>query len=582
MAFLKSGFGLFMFALKAGRIRYAAKPVIAKKQKGDVDGMRSHFKLQKARHRCAGRRKIPDRYRILYVLGAPKFGLRSPPASGHMRDVVSAGRENWMRASLKAALAIALAVLLFAADGSAFAQSADIAKTQHSIRIDGKTLKYTAEAGRLPIRDQATGEVHGEMFFTAYRVPSRTPRPVAFIWNGGPGANSVLLHFEAFGPRAFSDGVLSDNQATLLESADLVFVDPIGTGFSRPLKREYEAEFYNTLGDHQSVAEFIRVWRLRFGAQEAPVFLIGESFGTWRAAGVAEIMAKRGQHVAGIVLISGGAGVGPGYDTRPERASFRIPNRAATALHHSRLDKTVGADRETVMMAAEKWASEVYAPALARIIDLTDAEREKVARELARYTGIPESAVDRKTLEVTPRAYLALLLKDQGKTLNTFDMRIAGSGDEGVQSGRIYRYFRSDLSYATDLAYVGLGDGLGEAYSPTGAERRGINAQWNYNSGEITPEVMAAAQAGEGPPGSQPWAINAVRLDPKLKVMVAAGMYDSLNSCAQNNALMTKLERDVASSFSMKCYAGGHMMYRDRAEGVRLSADVKAFIAGAR
>ena len=480
-----------------------------------------------------------------------------------------------MRSGIRAIFASALLLLAF--PEGALAQ-ADHAVTQHSIRLNSKTLKYTATAGRLPIRDQATGEVRGEMFFTAYRVASRTPRPVAFIWNGGPGANSVLLHFEAFGPRAFVDGQMVDNQLTLLDVADLVFVDPIGTGFSRPAKREYEAEFYNTLGDHQSVAEFIRMWRLRFDAQTAPVYMIGESFGTWRAAGVAEIMAKRGLPVAGIVLISGGAGVGDGYGTRPEKAGYRIPGRALAALHHGKLDRSVGADGKAIEKAAETWATNTYTPALARLDQLSATERESIARDLAKFIGVPAESIDRQKLELTPREYLALLLKNEGKTLNTFDMRVTGGEGDPTRAARIDSYFRSELGYRTDLAYAGLGSGLGEAYSPTGAPRGSINSQWNYNSGEITPEVMARAQAGEGPPGAQPWAINAVKADPKVRVMVAAGIYDSLNSCAQNNALKLKLEPGVAPNFLMACYYGGHMMYRDRAEGVRLSGDVKAFI----
>lgn len=474
------------------------------------------------------------------------------------------------------------AFLVLACMPASFAQTADLAQARHSIRVSGKEIKYTAYAGRLPIRDQASGEAHGEMFFTAYRVASKTPRPVAFIWNGGPGANSVLLHFEAFGPQTFQGGKLTDNQHTLLDSADLVFVDPIGTGFSRAASRDYLPEFYNTLGDHQSVAEFIRVWRLTFNAQTAPIFMIGESFGTWRAAGIAEILAKRGEHVSGIVLMSGGAGVGLSYNTRPERAGYRIPGRTATALYHGKLDPKLGKDRDSVMRAAQEWAAATYTPALARLASLSEAERTSIAHDLTLYTGLPESAINRDKLELAPREYLAALLKDQGKTLNTFDMRITGGEGADASPQRIDAYFREDLGYRTDLAYAGLGGGLGQGYTPTDAKPTNINAMWNYNSGEITPEVMAAAQAGEGPPGSQPWAVNAIKADPKLRVMVAAGVYDSLNNCNENDALLHKLEPNIAANFVMKCYAGGHMMYRDAAEGVRLSADIRAFIAGAR
>jgi carboxypeptidase C (cathepsin A) len=506
--------------------------------------------------------------------------LKFTRASPQILAAITEPREKRVFQKLKAALVGAF--LALACIPASYAQPADVAQTQHSIRVGGKEIKYTAYAGRLPIRDQATGESHGEMFFAAYRVVSNTPRPAAFIWNGGPGANSMLLHFEAFGPRTFENGKLTDNQQTLLSSADLVFVDPIGTGFSRATSRDYLPEFYNTLGDHQSVAEFIRVWRLAFDAQTAPIFMIGESFGTWRAAGVAEILAKRGQHVSGIVLISGGAGVGLSYNTRPERAGYRIPGRAATALYHGKLDPKLGKDRDTVMRAAREWAATTYTPALARLASLSEAERSSIARDLALYTGLSEGAINRDKLELAPREYLAALLKDQGKALNTFDMRITGGEGADVSPQRIDAYFREDLGYKTDLAYAGLGGGLGQAYTPTDAKPTNINGMWNYNSGEITPEVMAAAQAGEGPPGSQPWAVNAIKADPKLKVMVAAGIYDSLNNCAENDALLRKLEPGVAANFVIKCYAGGHMMYRDAAEGVRLSNDIRAFIAGAR
>jgi pimeloyl-ACP methyl ester carboxylesterase len=154
---------------------------------------------------------------------------------------------------------------------------------EQKIRVDGRTLGYEAETGRVPIRDVESGEPHGYMFYIAYRVASNKPRPVVFLWNGGPGSNSTLLHFEAFGPRRLENGRLIDNAETLLSDADLVFVDPIGTGFSRPAKAEYADEFYNTLGDIASVTEFVRAWLLLHDATGLPIFLIGESWGAGRA-----------------------------------------------------------------------------------------------------------------------------------------------------------------------------------------------------------------------------------------------------------------------------------------------------------
>src|SRR5687768_865284 len=149
--------------------------------------------------------------------------------------------------------------------------------TQHRMTVAGKPLAYTAETGRIAIRDAETGEPRGWMFYIAYRVPSPKPRPLVFVWNGGPGANSATLHFEVAGPKRGEGGALVDNQETWLTHADLVFVDPIGTGFSRPAKAEYAQSFYGTLGDVASVTEFVRSWRLLHGAEASPLYLIGES-----------------------------------------------------------------------------------------------------------------------------------------------------------------------------------------------------------------------------------------------------------------------------------------------------------------
>jgi hypothetical protein len=229
-------------------------------------------------------------------------------------------------------------------------------------------------------------------------------------------------------------------------------------------------------------------------------------------------------------------------------------------------------DRETVLREAEAWALARYAPALARAGQLTASERNAVAAELARRIGLRADQIDPQTLALTPRAYASALLPD--RRLDTFDMRLlAGAeGRSDARDGVIDRYLREELAYRTDLAYAGLGEAA--------EQTRSINARWNYNSGEITPEVMAAAMAGEGPPGAQPWALNAMRLNPEFKVMVAAGLYDSLNSCLANRELQNKLEPSFARNFTMQCYRGGHMMYRDAPEHRRLSADIGDFIAG--
>jgi len=167
-------------------------------------------------------------------------------------------------------------------------------------------LRYSARAGLIPIRDNETGAVHGNVFFVSYTLDRGSDggrRPVTFAWNGGPGANSTLVHLAGFGPRRIRSAddpakpapvepALEDNETTWLGATDLVFVDPVGTGFSRPTKSEYAAEFYSTLGDIASITEFVRVYLTHFDLLDVPIFIAGESYGAWRASVVADGLEK--------------------------------------------------------------------------------------------------------------------------------------------------------------------------------------------------------------------------------------------------------------------------------------------------
>jgi carboxypeptidase C (cathepsin A) len=441
--------------------------------------------------------------------------------------------------------------------------------TRHAWRAGGRSLAYVAEAGRLPIY-LGGSEPKGEIFYVAYRVPSKTPRPTAFIWNGGPGSAATLVHLEAFGPRRMEDGRFVDNPASLLPTADLVFVDPVGTGYSRAADPESAKTFYSTTGDMAATAEFVQRWRETHHADKAPVYLAGESYGVWRAAGTAELLERKGVPVAGMVLISGGSGVEEPMP-RTLLTALRTPNRTAAALALGRLDPSLGKDREALLKQSEAWSRSVYAPALETLANLSPEQREAVAQGLHKWTGYPLAAIDRKTLVVTPRAYLSGLMKDEGKTLNTFDMRITGEPREDTRDLAL-GYFSRDLGYRTELSYVGL-----NAQTPDDSKTP-VNSRWNYNSGKITPEVMARAQAGEGPPGSEPWAARAMAIDPKLRVFVAAGLYDSLNSCAGNRELATRIDAAIAPRFQFHCYSGGHMMYRDALARAQLSKDLQGFM----
>ena len=468
--------------------------------------------------------------------------------------------------------------------------------TEHTIVVDGAELRYAAETGRIAIRDAETGVPRGHMFYIAYRVPSDRPRPLAFVWNGGPGAPSALLHFEAAGPKRYQDGALVVNADTWLTAMDLVFVDPIGTGFSRPAQAEYADAFYGTIGDVASVTEFVRAWRLLHGAEAAPLLLIGESWGAGRAGSVGYALEQRGIGVRALVLISGGTGLDDNPVPGPLRQALRIADLSATALHHGRLTEGRGRPAAEVRARAEAWARDSYAPALERSGELSPQERNDVIAGLARFSGLPPKAIDPDTLVITPRGYRESLLKDAGQTLQVFDMRLtvtdpaAAHGEDGPgRSDVIPRYLREDLGYRTSLPYVGL-EPLEEAWAPGGAFPRSVNERWDYATAELTQEEVQAAiqeaiRHGGGPPRlgpPLPSAAEAVGLNPELRVWVAAGRFDSLNSCTANDELGRRLPADLRAAYTFACYEGGHMMYRDERARAELARHVRELAAGVR
>jgi carboxypeptidase C (cathepsin A) len=463
-----------------------------------------------------------------------------------------------------------------------------IATTKHSITLAGKPLSYTARAGVLPIRSNDDGQIRAYMFFVAYivdRAPGAPERPLTFTWNGGPGSNSALLHLSALGPRRLSeDGgavKLEDNQATWLDETDLVFLDPVGTGFSRPAKPEFAQEFYGVLGDIAATREFIRTYRTRFDAWDQPVYLAGESYGVWRSAGTAEAMELQGERVAGVILISGGIPVGPVL-TDPMRAALFLPTRTAMAHYHKHLPSDLQAmSRERAAAEAEEWGKSVYGPALARIDSLSAGERGEIVRQLARFTGLDTSKIDKETLLVDRQFLIDNLLKDRNQgALGRFDTRqIAGSAEAAADAARgpqrrllTNRYLRNDLGFKTDLVYQGLEGG----YQSTPGGRGGVGARWKYDQGP--PGVPVVARNTDGPPGgTPPWVRRAIAIDPTMRVMVAAGLFDSLNSCAANDYLLTQLEPALRNNLSVACYEGGHMMYEDREARFQLKRNAAAF-----
>jgi hypothetical protein len=432
------------------------------------------------------------------------------------------------------------------------------AVTQHAISVHGAILHYTAEAGWIPLTGDSSRDAHGRLFYTAYLLAG-VNRPVTFVWNGGPGASSSFVHFLGFGPQLIDGTKFVDNPDTPLPATDLVFVDPIGTGFSRPTSTRYSPEYFSTLGDAKSVTQFIMNWLKAHKAEKRPVFLMGESFGGYRAGGVTERMESAGWRVSGVILISGGAASGP-LIPPVVRAALATPPRAAAALVLGKSAPELGTDRTTIVRAATRWSLETYLPALANKESLTDAQRDSVIAALHRFTGFPAERIDRKTLTIGFE-YLQVMAPDSAHPLSPFDMR--SPHIPFPDSATMDTYFRKTLGVRTELAYWDeppAGDSLGPS------EKTWV---WNYRWPE---------SEKYGSDWAEPWLPHAIAIDSGIKVLVAAGQYDATNSCEENDVLHALLEPDLAWHYTMRCYLGGHVIYRDPAARVALSADVVRFI----
>ena len=503
---------------------------------------------------------------------------------------------------------IRFSLLLTLAVTAACAQDDQIAVTQHQITIDGHTLKYTARAGRLPIRDSATGEIRASIFFVAYNVDSAKPRPLTFAWNGGPGSSSSFVHMIGFGPKHIKgeddpvnppvvESELEDNPGTWLDQTDLVFVDPVGTGFSRASKPDYEPEFYSVRGDIACIAEFIRVYRERFDAWDSPLFLAGESYGTWRASGVAEVLERNAVKVSGVVLISGGVQVGS-VGTDEMKTALFVPRFTAAASFHKKLSPDLQSDHRGAMEKAESWARNEYAPALQKRDKLTFEERQAVIKQLARFTGLSPAVVDRDQFDLTLSSseFCVELLRDQRLRCTNQDMRVTNQKTPRGRADVLARYFRSELQFKTDLIYEGAGGGE-TGYSPN--PQRGVGQRWSWNQAKAPPPNPATQAiygldfdpasalpkeaivvgSGNGPPGlAEPWLRRAMTMDPAMKVYVVAGIYDSLNSCAHNSYVISQIEPRFGHNMKAGCYDSGHVIYATKDARLRLKQDVVKFI----
>ncbi len=461
--------------------------------------------------------------------------------------------------------------------------------TRHSMAVNGRPLAYTAEVGRVAIRDVETGEPHAYMFYTAYRVaPTKgKQRPVSFIWNGGPGWPALPLHFEVAGPLRGEGDRLVPNADTWLTESDLVFVDPVGTGFSRATKPEYVKEFAIIVGDVMAEAEFIRSWLLLHDAETSPVIIAGESYGSSRAGRVGYAVLKRGINVAGIMHISGNTDLPKFENSNIVDWAMHVADMAVVGLHLKKTPPELGSTPEAVRTVTEKWVRERYLPAVLRVDSLSNAEREQIAKEITAHTGYNTDNLDRKTLILSSQAWFGAFPIDGRRALVADYRRSAPLEKPWIPAA--LRHIRRELGYRTDLPYIGMdgAESLEQGFAPSGKYPQSMNARWVHSAiYDATPEQFAKAREdfakagmlGIPQVGTLPSTPDAILLNPKLKVFVAQGAYDPLGGCSINNERARRLASPFKEAVQFKCYDGAHQMYLDAPARTLFSNDVKALM----
>lgn len=443
-------------------------------------------------------------------------------------------------------------------------------------------LSYSVTTGRMPIRDEK-GDIVSQVFYMAYTLDNApADRPLMFSFNGGPGSPSIWLHLGALAPKRakmLDDGNLPpppyelvENEANWLEFTDLVFIDPVGTGFSRAVTPEEAEKTWGVKGDIENIGEFIRLFLTRFARWKSPLFLVGESYGTTRAAGLSGHLIQRGIAFNGIVLVSSilnfqTAHFGQGNDLP---YVLFLPTYCATALYH---EKAQG-DFAQTLAECRRFAEEDYTLALAKGDRLEGEERARVRKQLARFTGLSEEFLEYCDLRIHIQAFCKELLRTDRRTVGRLDSRIKGidgwskghaeepSHDPSMSMlmppyvSMFSQYVREELGYETDLEY--------EVF-------KGIKKPWDWGS------------AGEGHPDTSDALRSAMAKNPYMKIFVASGYFDLATPFFATEYTLSHMGLDpaVRPNVTTYEYEAGHMMYINVPCLTRLRDQVKQFVGDA-
>ena len=474
--------------------------------------------------------------------------------------------------------------------------------TQHKVRIGGKEVKYTVTAGTMVLKEEPADrekEWEGEkpraqVFFIAYtrdsngakstgRNSALAKRPLSFSFNGGPGSSSVWLHLGVLGPRRVvmtEEGELprppfelTDNQYSLLDETDLVFIDPVSTGYSRAADGQKPKEWHEFRKDIESVGDFIRLYTTRYNRWPSPKFLIGESYGTTRAAGLSGYLQERhGLYLNGLMLISSVLDFTTIRFHPNNELPFILflPGYAATAWYHKKAG--VGQSLKKFLKEAEAFASGAYASALMKGDLLPVEERLQIVQELARFTGLSTHFIERTNLRILDQHFFKELLRESGRTVGRLDSRFLGLDRLGVTEAAeydplltnvlgpytagFYDLVRAELKFESDLPYEILSEKV-----------------WPWSFPAFENQYLSVAETMR----------KAMTYNPHLRVFVANGYYDLGTPYFATEYTFNHLglDKSLHNNIHMEYYEAGHMMYIHMPSLKKMKADLVKFMRSA-
>jgi carboxypeptidase C (cathepsin A) len=454
--------------------------------------------------------------------------------------------------------------------------------TTNTVPIAGQRVTYIAETGMLPIL-KADGTSRASVFYIAYTrlgENNAAARPVTFCFNGGPGSSSVWLHLGALGPRRVKmneDGTLPpppfglvNNDYSILHASDLVFIDPVATGFSRASKEEKPEDFFGDSADLDSVGEFIRLWTTRHERWLSPKYLCGESYGVFRAAGLADHLRTRyGMYLNGLILVSGVLDFATIWNNAGNDVPYPLylPAYTAAAQFHKKLPADLQSDLSKALAEARGFAKGEYTSALQQGDALSADERKKIVTELARLTGLLPPIIEDNNLRIDEAVFRKQLLHDQGLILGAYDARITGRDDDaasptpdfdpsdtavrGPFSAAINSYVRSELKFEDDLPYEIL----------AGVQPWNYGVRNNYaNSSDKLAYTM--------------------NQNPFMRVLVFGGRCDLVCPIDTTRYALEHMQLDAAyrTNITYAEFEAGHMMYINLPDLKKMQKELEAFL----